>query len=72
LILRLTHGHTYVDFISPFGELTKKCVFIELIGISCFATNNLVMKECDAPESNKTVAGTELTKNVPSTTPGAS
>jgi hypothetical protein len=23
------------------------------------------MKECDAPESNKTVAGTELTENVP-------
>jgi hypothetical protein len=72
LILRLTHGHIYVDFISPFWELINKCVFIELIGISCFTTNCSVMKECDAPESNKTVAGIELTENVPNTTPGAS
>jgi hypothetical protein len=28
--------------------------------------------ECDALESNKTVAGTELTGNVPSTTTGVS
>jgi hypothetical protein len=28
------------------------------------------MSECDAPESNKTVAGTKLTGNVPNTTPG--
>jgi hypothetical protein len=31
-----------------------------------------VMKECDAPESNKTVAGIELTDNISITTPGAS
>jgi hypothetical protein len=29
------------------------------------------MKECDAPESNKTVAGIELKENVLSTKPGA-
>jgi hypothetical protein len=61
-----------VDFISPFGEPTNKCVFIELIGILCFATNCSVMNECDAPESIKTIAGTELTGNVTSTIPGAS
>jgi hypothetical protein len=72
LILRLTHGHIYVDFVSPFRELINKYVFIELIGILCFAMNCSVMKECDAPESNRTVAGIELTENVPSTTPEAS
>jgi hypothetical protein len=30
------------------------------------------MKECDAPESNKIVAGTELIENVPNTKPGVS
>jgi hypothetical protein len=33
---------------------------MELIGILCFATNYSVMNECDAPESNKIVAGTEF------------
>jgi hypothetical protein len=61
-----------VDFISPFGEPISKCVFIELIGILCFATNCSVMNECDAPESNKTVAGTELKGNVSSTIPKVS
>jgi hypothetical protein len=68
----LTGGHKWVDFISPFRELINKCVFIELIGIPCFSTNCSVMNECDALESNKTVAGTELTGNVSSTIPGAS
>jgi hypothetical protein len=54
LILRLARGHIWVDFISPFGEPSSKCVFIELIGILYFATNCSVMNECDAPESNKT------------------
>ena len=35
-------------------------------------TNSSVTKEWVAPESNRTVAGTELTRNVPSTTSGAS
>jgi hypothetical protein len=47
-----------VDFISPFEKPISKCVFIELSGILCFAINYSVMNECDAPESNKTVAGT--------------
>jgi hypothetical protein len=32
------------------------------------ATNADEIKECDAPESNKIVAGCELAKNIPSTT----
>jgi hypothetical protein len=51
-----------VDFISPFGKPISKCVFIELIGILCFATNYSSMNECDAPESNKIVAGTEFVR----------
>jgi hypothetical protein len=68
----LTCGHTYVDFISPFGEPINKCVFVKIIGVLCFATNSSVMNECDVPESNKTVAGIELTGNVSSTIPGVS
>src|SRR3954464_10194890 len=37
-----------------------------------FSFANLIeTKECDAPESNKTRAGTELTGSIPITTPGA-
>jgi hypothetical protein len=61
-----------VDFISPFGKSISKCVFIELIGILCFATNYSAMNECDAPESNKIVIDTKLIGNVSSTKPGAS
>jgi hypothetical protein len=55
-------------FHSPFGELISKCFFMEVMGTSCFAMNYLVINECDAPESNKTVAGTKLIRNVPNTT----
>jgi hypothetical protein len=41
---------------------------MELMGTSYFATNYSIINECDAPESNRTVAGTELIRNVPSTT----
>jgi hypothetical protein len=41
---------------------------MELLGTSCFVTNFSVINECDALESNKTVAGAELIRNVPSTT----
>jgi hypothetical protein len=37
-----------------------------------FLANGLVTKEWDAPESNRTVAGIELTGNVPRTISGAS
>src|SRR3954468_8867908 len=34
--------------------------------------NSSVTNECDAPESNNTLASTELTENIPSTMSGAS
>jgi hypothetical protein len=33
-----------------------------------FVTNWAEIKECDAPESNKTDAGAEFTRNIPNTT----
>jgi hypothetical protein len=41
------------------------------VGILCFSAKLDDMNECDALESNNTVASTELTKNSPSTTPEA-
>jgi hypothetical protein len=38
-----------------------------IIGRSCFTTNYDDIKECDAPESNKTIAGCELARNIPNT-----
>jgi hypothetical protein len=43
--------------------------FSNTVGILCFSTKLDDMNECDALESNNTVASTELTKNSPSTTP---
>ena len=54
------------------GELTSKHFFMTTIGKPCLATNCLVTKECDAPESNSTTAGWELTKNIPNITFGPS
>jgi len=42
--------------------------FSSIIGILCFSTKLDDMNECDAPESNNTVASTKLT-NSPSSTP---
>jgi hypothetical protein len=61
-----------MDFISPLGELISKCVFMELLGTSCFDMNYSVINEYDASESNKIVAGTELIRNVPNPTSLAS
>jgi hypothetical protein len=38
----------------------------------CFSTNDSVINECDAPESNKTEAGIELIRNIPYTTSASS
>jgi hypothetical protein len=38
----------------------------------CFSTNDSVINECDAPESNKTEAGMELIRNIPYTTSSSS
>src|SRR3954464_11665832 len=49
--------------------------------ITCFSlvgwillvhANSSVTNECDAPESNNTLASTELTENIPNTTSGTS
>jgi hypothetical protein len=60
LMAILTVGHIYLVFISPAGELTIMVYLMMVMGKLCFATNLDVMKECDAPESNKTVAGESL------------
>jgi hypothetical protein len=39
--------------------------FMMVIGRLWFATNFDAMKECDAPESSKTVAGCEFARNIP-------
>jgi hypothetical protein len=37
-------------------------------GMEYLATYSVEIKECDAPESNKTNAWAELTRNIPNTT----
>jgi hypothetical protein len=61
-------GHICLVFISPPGELTIMVYFMMVIGRLRFATNFDAMKECDALESNKTVAGCEFASNIPNTT----
>jgi hypothetical protein len=67
-MLILTAGHLSLVLISPQGELTSMVCFMFAIGRLCFATKLDVMNECDASESNKTVAGCELARNIPNTT----
>jgi hypothetical protein len=57
LMAILIAGHICLVFISPPGELTIMVYFMMAMGKLCFVTNFDDMKECDAPESNKTVAG---------------
>jgi hypothetical protein len=42
------------------------------MGRLCISTYAADMIECDAPESNSTIAEVALMKNIPRTTPGAS
>jgi hypothetical protein len=55
-------------FISPPSELTIMVYFMMVMARLCFLTNFDAMKECDAPESNKIVAGCEFARNIPNTT----
>jgi hypothetical protein len=64
-MLILTAGHICLVLISPPGELTSMVCFMVIIGILYFATKLDDMNECDAPESNKIVAGCELARNIP-------
>jgi hypothetical protein len=68
LMVILITGHICFVRISPPGELTSMVYFMIVIGSRCLTTNDDDIKECDAPESNKTVAGCELAKNIPNTT----
>jgi hypothetical protein len=67
-MLILTAGHMCLILIPPPGELTSMVCFMFAISRLCFATKLDVMNECDALESNKTVAGCELVRNIPNTT----
>ena len=67
LILRLTAGHRCLVLISPPGELTNMVQVMVAMGKLCFATKLEDMNKCDAPESNKIVAGCELARNIPYT-----
>jgi hypothetical protein len=64
----LAAGHICFVLISPPYELTSMVCFIIDMGRWYFATNVDDIKEYNAPESNKTIAGCELAKNIPSTT----
>jgi hypothetical protein len=56
----------------PPGEFTSIEFFMAHKGILCVLTNAYDMKECDAPESKRIVAGVEWTSKVPSITSGSS
>ena len=56
----------------PPGEFTSMVFFMAHKGILCILTKACEMKECEAPESKRTVVEIELTLNVPSMTSGAS
>jgi hypothetical protein len=64
-MLILTAGHISLVLISPPGELTSMVYFMFAIVRLYFETKLDVMKECDAPESNKIVTGCELARNIP-------
>jgi hypothetical protein len=68
LMAILIARHVCLVFISPPGELTITVYFMMVMGKLCFATNFVAIKECDAPESNKTVVGFEFVRNIPNTT----
>ena len=71
-MLRLAAKHIQFAFISPPGEFTNMGFFITHTGIPCFFMKVYAMKECEAPESKRTVVKFELIGNIPITTLGAS
>jgi hypothetical protein len=60
-------GHICFVLISTPGELTSMVYFMIVMGSWCFTTNDDDIKECDTPESNKTVAGCEIARNISNT-----
>jgi hypothetical protein len=63
-MLILTVGHICLVLISPPDELTSMVCFMIVIDSLYLATKLDDMNECDVPESNKTVAGCELARNM--------
>ena len=59
--------HAYLDSIFPPRVSTNMVNFIVDVGRLYFATKLDDMKECVAPESNRTVTELELMVNIPST-----
>jgi hypothetical protein len=57
LMAILIFRHICLILTSPFGELTIIVYLMMVMEKLCFAINLDVMKECDAPKLNKTVAG---------------
>jgi hypothetical protein len=68
LMAILIAGNICLAFISPPWELTIMVYIMMVMGRLCFATNLDVMKECDGPVSNRTIAGWEFVRNIPNTT----
>jgi hypothetical protein len=66
--LRLTWRHECVAFMSPPGELMCNIFLRGCFGRLYFSTNDSVINEWDASESNKTKVGMELIRNIPYTT----
>ena len=62
-------GHMRLVFIFPLGDVTSIAFFMGRVMRLCLATKWALMKECDAPVSNKNVVGCELTRNILSTNP---
>ena len=62
----------YLAWAKESGVWTNKGVVIRVGFKLPFFTKLRVVKQWVAPESNRVVAGTELTRNVPSMTLGAS
>jgi hypothetical protein len=60
LMAILITEHICLVLISPPGELTIMVCFMMAMGRLCFTTNIDHMKECDAPKSNKVIAGCEF------------
>src|SRR5436190_24072992 len=71
LILSFNLRHAYLDSILPPGVSTNIVNFINDVGKLYFVTKLDDMKECVAPQSNRTIIGLELMVNIPSTISGA-
>jgi hypothetical protein len=68
LMLILIAGHICLVLLSPPSELTSTVCFMVVIDRLYFATKLDDTNECYALESNKTVAGCELARNIPNIT----